>query len=81
MNKATNKKKLKGEVVSGKTDKTVIVLVNRFVKHKHYGKFVRIGKRYKAHDEKNEYKVGDRVVIEECRPVSRDKHFVVIQKL
>lgn len=76
--KIKNKKKLKGIVVSDKMDKTVVVLVNRFVKHKRYGKFVKIGKKHKAHDEKNQYKTGDGVVIEECRPISKDKHFKVL---
>jgi len=75
------RKKLKGEIVSDKGDKTAVVLVNRFVKHKRYGKFVRKSKRYRVHDEKNEYKTGDKVTIEECRPISKDKHFRVIGKI
>ncbi len=75
------RKKMKGEIVSDKGEKTVVVLVNRFVKHRRYGKFVKISKKYKAHDNKNEYKTGDRVVIEECRPISKDKHFKVVQKI
>jgi small subunit ribosomal protein S17 len=78
MEKTTRKKRLKGVVVSDKMDKTKVVLVNRFVKHRRYGKFVKISKKYKAHDEKNEYKVGDKVVIEECKPMSKDKHFKII---
>lgn len=74
-------KKLKGEIVSDKGDKTVVVLVGRFVKHKRYGKFVRKSKKYKAHDEKNEYKIGDKVMMEECRPISKDKHFKVVSKI
>lgn len=75
------KKRLKGKVVSDKMDKTVVVLVSRYKKHPKYRKYVQIRKRYKAHDEKNEYKVGDKVVIEECRPLSRDKHFRVVEKI
>ncbi|MBU1091637.1 30S ribosomal protein S17 [Patescibacteria group bacterium] len=75
------RKKLKGEVVSDKMDKTVVVLVNRFIKHKQYGKFVKIGKKYKVHDEKNEYKIGDKVVIKETRPLSKDKSFEVSRKV
>ncbi|MCF7836071.1 MAG: 30S ribosomal protein S17 [Candidatus Marinimicrobia bacterium] len=71
-------KKLKGEVVSDKMDKTVVVFVNRLIKHKRYGKFVKIGKKYKAHDESNKHKVGDKVAIVECRPLSKDKHFKVV---
>ncbi len=74
----TSKKRLKGVVISDKTDKTVVVLVNRFIKHKRVGKFINIGKKYKAHDAENQYKAGDKVIIEECRPLSKDKHFKVI---
>lgn len=74
----TNKRKLSGKVVSDKMDKTVVVNVQRYVEHKKYGKFYKIDKRYKAHDENNEYKVGDSVVIEECRPLSKDKNFTVV---
>ena len=76
----TNKKKLTGKVVSDKMDKTVVVNVMRYVAHKKYGKYYKIDKRYKAHDEQNEYKVGDTVIIEESRPLSKDKHFTVIGK-
>ncbi|PIS13485.1 MAG: 30S ribosomal protein S17 [Candidatus Tagabacteria bacterium CG09_land_8_20_14_0_10_41_14] len=80
MDRKKNRKKLKGEVVSDKANKTVVVLVNRYIKHKRYGKYVRMGKKYKAHDEDNLYKVGDKVTIQECRPVSKDKRFKVIAK-
>lgn len=59
-------------------DKTVVVKVDRYVKHPKYGKFYTISKRYKAHDEKNEHKVGEVVIIEESRPISKDKTFVVV---
>lgn len=78
--KNTIRKKLTGKVVSDKMDKTVVVSVSRYVAHKKYGKYFKIDKRYKAHDENNEYKVGDEVIIEECRPLSRDKNFTVIGK-
>ena len=74
------RKKLTGTIVSDKMDKTVVVNVNRYVAHKKYGKYYKIDKHYKAHDENNEYKVGDMVVIEECRPLSKDKNFTVIGK-
>ena len=74
----TSTKKLTGKVVSDKMDKTVVVNVNRYVAHKKYGKYFKIDKHYKAHDENNEYKVGDMVTIEECRPLSKDKTFKVI---
>lgn len=76
----TSPKKLTGKVVSDKMDKTVVVNVNRYVAHKKYGKYFKIDKRYKAHDENNTYKVGDTVIIEECRPMSRDKNFTVLSK-
>ncbi|GMQ95451.1 MAG: hypothetical protein BMS9Abin13_565 [Patescibacteria group bacterium] len=72
------KKVLRGVVVSDKMDKTVVVSADRFVKHPKYGKYIRRTKRYKAHDEKNEYKVGDKVRIEETRPISKDKTFKVV---
>jgi small subunit ribosomal protein S17 len=71
-------KVLKGIVVSDKMDKTVVVLVSRFVEHPKYKKRIKKSKRYKAHDEKNEKKVGDVVEIEETKPMSKDKHFKVI---
>ena len=71
-------KVLKGIVVSDKGNKTVIVMVNRFVKHPKYKKYLKISKRYKAHDEQNSRKVGDAVMIAESRPISKDKHFRVI---
>lgn len=73
----TTPKKLQGVVVSDKMMKTVTVLVNRFVKHPKYGKYMKISKKYKAHDEANTYKAGDEVVITECRPISKDKTFTV----
>ncbi len=79
-NTTTHRKKLTGKVVSDKMDKTVVVNVMRYVAHKKYGKYYKIDKRYKAHDENNEYKVGDTVIIEECRPLSKDKNFTVLGK-
>ena len=76
-----NRKTLKGTVVSDKMDKTVVVNVSRYVAHKKYGKYFKIDKRYKAHDETNEYEVGDKVTIEETRPMSKDKTFKVLSKV
>jgi len=73
------KRTLVGKVTSAKMQKTVVVEVVRSVKHPMYGKFVRIRKRYKAHDEKGEYREGDIVEIREHSPISKDKHFVVIR--
>ncbi len=80
MEKKIHKKQLKGVVVSDKMQKTVVVLVNRFVKAPKYGKYVQKSKRYKAHDETNIYKTGDKVVIEETNPISKDKTFKVVGK-
>jgi len=76
--KKNKNKILKGIVVSDKMDKTVVVSVSRFVEHPKYKKRIKISKKYKAHDENNSKKVGDRVEIEETKPMSKDKHFKVI---
>jgi small subunit ribosomal protein S17 len=70
---------LKGVVTSDKMDKTVVVSVSRFIKHPLYGKFYKVSKRYKAHDEENKFKTGDKVEIVETRPISKDKRFKVVQ--
>ncbi|OGI64991.1 30S ribosomal protein S17 [Candidatus Nomurabacteria bacterium RIFCSPLOWO2_01_FULL_39_18] len=69
---------LKGVVVGDKMDKTIVVSVSRFIKHPLYGKFYKVSKKYKAHDEENKYKIGDTVEIIETRPISKDKRFTVI---
>ena len=71
------RRKLIGRVRSDKMNKTVIVEVVRFKREGIYKKYVRVRKRYKAHDEKNEFKVGDRVEIIESRPLSREKRWAV----
>jgi small subunit ribosomal protein S17 len=71
---------LTGRVVSDKTDKTVTVLVERRVMHPLYKKFIRRSKRYAAHDEANLCKQGDLVSIEECRPISRTKSWLVVSR-
>lgn len=79
--KNTNKgNTLSGVVVSDKMDKTVVVSVSRFVKHPKYGKYYKINKKYKAHDEGNNFKIGDKVEITETRPISKDKKFKVVKK-
>ena len=70
---------LKGVVVSDKMDKTVVVSVSRLIKHPLYGKFYKVSKKYKAHDEDNTHKVGDNVEIAQSRPISKDKRFRVIK--
>jgi small subunit ribosomal protein S17 len=69
------KRQLVGTVVSNKMDKTCVVQVTRRFKHSKYKKYVNERKRYKAHDERNEAQVGDRVQIVECSPISRDKRW------
>ncbi len=71
------KRILVGTVTSDKTDKTVTVLVERKVKHPLYGKIIRRSKKYHAHDEANEYKLGDIVRIEETKPISKTKTWQV----
>lgn len=73
------KKRLKGVIISNKMQKTVVVEVVRIKEHPKYKKRYRIHKKYKAHDEKEEYKIGDKVIIEECRPLSKDKRWRVIK--
>jgi small subunit ribosomal protein S17 len=75
------RRRLEGVVVSDKTNKTRVVAVTRLKKHPKYHKYYKVTKRYKTHDEKNEYKVGDKVVIQETRPLSKEKRWVVIRKL
>jgi len=73
-------KTLRGTVVSDKMDKTVVVSVDRFVKHDKYHKYYTISKKVHAHDEENRYKVGDKVEITETRPLSKLKSFTVVYK-
>lgn len=75
------KKQLTGEIISNKMQKTVVVEVERIKEHPKYKRRFRIHKKYKAHDERGEYKVGDKVIIEECRPISKDKRWRVIKKI
>jgi small subunit ribosomal protein S17 len=75
------KRVLTGQIVSDKTDKTVVVSVERKVKHPLYGKIIRRSKKYHAHDEANEYKQGETVRIEETAPISRLKTWKVIERV
>lgn len=76
-----NKKKLVGFVTSDKMDKTVVVKVDTLVKHPVYGKYLKRSEKYKAHDENNTCVVGDKVLISEARPLSRDKRWRVSEIL
>jgi small subunit ribosomal protein S17 len=70
---------LSGVVVSDKMKDTIVVLVQNYVKHPKYEKFQKKGKKYKAHDAGNTAKIGDNVKIAECRPISKDKHFILVK--
>jgi small subunit ribosomal protein S17 len=77
MNTRGLRKERSGVVVSGRMQKTVVVSLERTVMHPKYQKYLKRRTRIKAHDEKNECRVGDRVLIVECRPLSRDKRWRV----
>ena len=77
----TNTRTLVGRVVSDKRSKTITVLVERRVIHELYGKIVGRSRKYHAHDEKGEYKMGDLVEIAETRPISKTKNWVVTKLL
>ena len=68
-----------GRVVSNKMDKTIVVAVEDFVRHELYNKPVKRTKKFKAHDENNECRIGDRVKILETRPLSKDKRFRLVE--
>lgn len=75
------KRKLVGIVVSDKMQKTVVVAVEREKMHPRYRKKYKVTKKYKAHDEKNKYHIGDKVIIEETRPLSKEKRWRVLRKI
>ncbi len=75
------KRILTGTIVSDKGDKTVVVKVERKVKHPLYGKIIRLSKKYHAHDEENAYKMGEVIRIEETRPMSKLKTWKVLDRL
>jgi len=74
------KKRLKGIVISDKMQKTVVVKVEQIKAHPKYKRRYKIHKKYKALDKKREYKIGDKVLIEECRPMSKEKRWRVVGK-
>ena len=78
---STERKKTKnvtGQVVSSTMDKTIVVSAERFVKHPRYGKYIKRSTKYKAHDEANTARVGDKVTIEEARPISKTKRWKLV---
>ncbi|HOJ12935.1 MAG TPA: 30S ribosomal protein S17 [Deltaproteobacteria bacterium] len=81
MTEQARKLEFEGIVTSDKMDKTVVVTVERLEKHPVFGKYVRRRAKFKAHDERNECRPGDRVLIRECRPISREKCWRVVKIL
>jgi len=75
------KRVLTGTVVSDKGDKTVVVRVERRVKHPLYGKIIKLSKKYHAHDEGNAFKAGEQVRIQECAPISKLKSWTVLERI
>ena len=78
--KKTRQQKI-GRVTSDKMQKTIVVAVESLKQHRVYKRTYKFTTKFKAHDEKNEYKTGDRVIIESTRPISKDKRFKVISKI
>ena len=76
-----NPRKLKGTVTSDKMNRTVVVTVTRLKKHSKYHKYFKQSSKFKAHDENDQYKEGDEVVIQETKPMSKDKRWVVLGKV
>ena len=77
-NNIIKKRRLKGVVASDKMDKTRVVRIDVLKKHSRYHKYFTVSKKLKVHDKENKYKIGDRVVIEECRPLSKDKKWIIV---
>lgn len=78
MEKTNKKRRLKGVVTSDRMEKTVVVTITTSKKHSKYLKYFKQSSKFKAHDEEGQYKKGDKVVIEECRPISKDKRWRVV---
>lgn len=81
MTKQSKKQQITGKVVSDKMDKTVVVEIHERKRHEKYHKTYTVTKRFKAHSPENAYHIGDVVVIEATRPISKDKKFTVIKKV
>jgi small subunit ribosomal protein S17 len=78
---ASKGRKLQGTVVSDKMKKTVVVAITSLKLHPKYKKYFKVTKKFKAHDENNEYHVGDQVLIQETRPMSKEKRWIVVGKI
>jgi small subunit ribosomal protein S17 len=72
------KRTLKGVVISDKMNKTIVVLVERVKQHPRYRRYYKVGKKYKVHDPEKKYHAGDKVTIQECRPISKEKKWIVL---
>ena len=81
INNKNKGRKLTGVVVSDKMKKTVVVAIDRLRQHPKYKKYYKITKRFKAHDENNIYRLGNKVIIQETKPMSKDKRWVVVGKV
>jgi len=75
------KKVLKGVIISNKMQKTVVVKVERVKEHPKYKRRYKVHKKYKVHYDEGEYNIGDKVMIEECQPISKDKKWKLIKKI
>ena len=75
------KKRLTGKIISNKMQKTVVVRVESTKEHPKYRRRYRLHKNYKAHVKNGEYQIGDKVIIEECRPISKEKGWKVVKKV
>jgi len=80
-NKGKIYRQFSGSVTSVAMNKTAVVLVNRTVKHKTYKKQYQVSRKYKVHDAKSECRVGDKVIFQECRPLSKDKRWTMVKKV
>jgi small subunit ribosomal protein S17 len=78
---ASHQTKIRGIVKSDKMDKTVVIEVVTLKRHLLYQKVYKVSKRFKIHDKKNEAKIGDEITAESCKPISKDKHFVLVKIL
>lgn len=81
INEQVKKRRIVGVVISDKMMKTRVVAVERLKKHPKYQKYYRVTTTFKAHDENNEYKTGDKVTIEEARPMSKEKRWRIVNKI
>jgi len=79
MSERGKRKVIQGLVISNSMDKTIVVKVSRRLRHPVYGKFIKKSKNFKAHDEQNSCNVGDEVRIMECRPISKDKRWRLLE--